>query len=205
MGPHHPGRERVALKIVLVGEVIQELRYSDAVHQPGCKPVGLVLPEPGRGLVQEVGDVARDPEQDCRDGKYETGDWNPIDGGIGEADAEIHRQVQIVQEHVNARVPVSEMTDFMGGDTGQALDARLCVAILVQNALGETHPVMCVGKGIDFADILNPPNDLWQFDARFLSSGQKNLFDLCDAVFSRCDNLRAESRMSKPLAAKDGT
>ena len=145
MGPHHPGRERVALKIVLVGEVIQELRETDAVHQPGCKPIGLVLPKLGGGLVQEVGDVARDPEEDCSDGKYETGDWNPVDGGVGEANAEIHRQVQIVQEHVNARVPVAQMTDFMGGDTGQALDARLCVAILVQNALGETQQ-NCSGK-----------------------------------------------------------
>ncbi len=95
MGPHHPGRERVALKIVLVGEVIQELRETDAVHQPGCKPVSLVLPELRCGLVQEVGDVARDPEEDCSDGKYETGDWNTVDGGIGEANAEIHRQVQV--------------------------------------------------------------------------------------------------------------
>lgn len=96
MGPHHPGRERVALKIVLVGEVIQELRETDAVHQLSRKPVGLVLPELGGGLVQEVGDVARDPEEDCSDCKYETSDWNPVDGGVGEADAETHRQVQIV-------------------------------------------------------------------------------------------------------------
>ena len=183
MGPHHPGRERVALKIVLVAELIQELRYSDAVHQPGRKPVGLILPEPGRGLVQEVGDVARDPEEDCSDGKYETGDWNPVDGGVGEANAEIHRQVQIVQEHVNACVPVSEMTDLMGGDTSQSLDAGLCVAILVQNALGETYPVVRVSHGIDFTDILDPPNDLWKFDASLLSSGLKNLFHFGDEIF----------------------
>ena len=70
------------------------------------------------------------------------------------------------------------MTDFMGGYPGQSLDAGLCVAILVQNALRETHSVMRIGQGIDFTDILDPPNDLRQFDARLLSSGQKNLFDL---------------------------
>lgn len=183
MGAHHPGGEAVALEIVLVGELIQEIRDSDAVHQTGGEPVGLVLPELRCGLVQEVGDVARDPEEDCSDGKYEAGDWNTVDGGIGEANAEIHRQVQIVQEHLNARIPVAQMTDFMGGDTGQAFDARLRIAVLVQDAFGEAHPVMRIGYGIDFTDILNPPNDLRQFDARFLSSGLKNLFHPGDEIF----------------------
>lgn len=155
MTAHHPVSECVGPVLVHIGGVIQELRYSNTVHQPAGKSVGLVLPKLRRGLVQEIGDVARDPEHNSCDSKDEADAWNAVDGGIGLANAEIHRQLQVVQEHIDPGIPVAEMAELMGGNPGKTLDACVCVAILVQDAFGEAHPVMRIGDSIDLTNVLH--------------------------------------------------